>query len=179
MLLISPIFDTTMSDHTHQLFADERVGSEEEHSTDATQSDEKKKSKGKTAAVAADDPILASSKAASGSKISAGMIQEILKANPSLAAETQGTDPKMIQEMLGRLTLEEMLTGMVCSCSLGYIGDCRGNANGLLDIQAPGGKNKKDMASYKFWATQPVTRFGMLLLDHYQNGLQGLTANEL
>lgn len=39
------------------------------------------------------------------------------------------------------------------------MGDGRG-ADGL-DIQAPGGKNKKDMASYKFWATQPVTRFGM------------------
>jgi len=28
-------------------------------------------------------------------------------------------------------------------------------------MQAAGGKNKKDMASYKFWATQPVARFGM------------------
>lgn len=124
MLLIPRIFDTTMSDPTHQLFTEEKVGSEEENSTDRTQSDEKRNSKevkGKTAAVAADDPILASSKVSSGSKISAGMVQEILKANPSLAAETQGADPKMIQEMLGRLTLEEMLTGMVCSCSVGYI----------------------------------------------------------
>lgn len=27
--------------------------------------------------------------------------------------------------------------------------------------QAIGGKNKKDMASYKFWQTQPVPKFGM------------------
>jgi hypothetical protein len=26
--------------------------------------------------------------------------------------------------------------------------------------QATGGKNQKDMASHKFWATQPVQRFG-------------------
>lgn len=31
----------------------------------------------------------------------------------------------------------------------------------LIRVQAAGGKNKKDMASYKFWATQPVARFGM------------------
>lgn len=181
VLLIARIFNTTMSDHNHKLFAEETAGSEEKRSANHTPPEKKNSEevKGKTAAVEADDPILASSKAVSGSKISAGMVQEILKANPSLAAETQGTDPKMIQEMLGQLTLEEMLTGMVCSCSLGYIGDGLGNANVLLDIQAPGGKNKKDMASYKFWATQPVTRFGMLLLNCYRDRSQGLTANEL
>lgn len=115
-----------MSDHTHHQLTEESVGSEVEQSnvtSDRTQSDEKKNSKmvkGKTAAVAAEDPTLASPGPTSGSKISAGMVQQILQANPSLAAETQGSDPKMIQEMLGRLTLEEMLTGMVCFCSLGY-----------------------------------------------------------
>lgn len=117
-----------MSDHIPQPLAEETVVSEDEHSdaaADPTQPGEKKKkkkskkSKGKKAAVIAEDPNLPPPEPASASKISAGMVQQILKANPSLAAETQGTDPKKIQEILGRLTLEEMLTGMVRSCGSG------------------------------------------------------------
>lgn len=70
------------------------------------------------------------------SELGSGMVQRILKNNPSLAAETQGMDPKKVQEKLSKMKLEDLLTGM-----------------------APGGKNQKDMASYKFWATQPVSRF--------------------
>lgn len=119
-----------MSDHIPQPLVEETVVSEDEHSdaaADPTQPDEKKKkkknkkSKGKKAAVVVEDPNVAAPEPASASKISAGMVQQILKANPSLAAETQGTDPKKIQELLGRLTLEEMLTGMVRPFSLGLL----------------------------------------------------------
>lgn len=173
-----------MSDHIPQPLAEETAVSEDEHSdaaADLTQPGEKKKkkkskkSKGKKAAVVAEDPNLASSEPSSASKISAGMVQHILKANPSLAAEAQGADPKKIQEMLGRLTLEEILTGMVRSCSSWLSVVVYAD---ILGIQAPGGKNRKDMASYKFWATQPVTRFGILLLNIYRDRPQELTANQ-
>ena len=31
-------------------------------------------------------------------------------------------------------------------------------------IQSVSGKNQKDMASYKFWQTQPVPRFGQFIM---------------
>lgn len=112
-----------MSDHTADPVADEVPQSEDEQSdaaADPTLVGEKKKkkkskkNKGKKVVASAS----ALPELAAGHKISSGMMQQILKANPSLAAETQGADPKVIQEMLGRLTVEEMLTGMVSSRNL-------------------------------------------------------------
>lgn len=63
------------------------------------------------------------------------MLNELLKVNPSLRAEyaSAGGDAA---EMLKKLSMQDLLTGLT-----------------------PGGKDQKDMASYKFWQTQPVPRF--------------------
>ncbi|KAF3941169.1 hypothetical protein ABW19_dt0207542 [Dactylella cylindrospora] len=63
------------------------------------------------------------------------MVDQLVKANPSLRAETQGMDQAAIQKMLETMKLRDLLAGMAT------------------------GKNAKDMASYKFWKTQPVKRF--------------------
>lgn len=88
---------------------------------DTTQTDEgnkkkkkrSKKSKGKKAAAADEGEGSAVAEAAPTNKMSSAMVEQILKNNPSLATETQGMDPKNIQEMLGRLKLEQLITGMV------------------------------------------------------------------
>lgn len=79
------------------------------------------------------------SKAVSG--MGAAQMQEILKMNPSLAQQLgvgEGSDlsDKKIQEAMKKLDLESIMTGLASS-----------------------GKNVKDMASYKFWQTQPVPKF--------------------
>lgn len=115
-----------MSNHTTQPVAGEIRPSEDEQSdaaADPTQVGEKKKkkkskkSKGKNTAASTEGITSAAPGHAAGNKMSSGMVEQILKSNPSLAAETLGADPKMIQEMLGRLTVDEMLTGMVRPCS--------------------------------------------------------------
>ncbi|KAI5778522.1 acyl-CoA N-acyltransferase [Geopyxis carbonaria] len=93
-------------------------------------------SKGKGKAPAAPRTAGPSGDDATRNQISTGMVNELLKNNPSLAGEMQGMEREKMEEMVRRMRLEEILTGM-----------------------APGGKNTKDMASYKFWATQPVARF--------------------
>ncbi|KAF8249332.1 glycylpeptide N-tetradecanoyltransferase [Wilcoxina mikolae CBS 423.85] len=86
----------------------------------------KKKSKGKKAATTTEE----------GGGLPEDVINDVLQHNPALASEFQGMDKSRIEEMMKRMKVEDVMTGM-----------------------AAGGKNKKDMASYKFWATQPVARF--------------------
>lgn len=64
------------------------------------------------------------------------VIDDIMKNNPALASELLGVEPQKAEEMLRKMRLDEILTGMASSS-----------------------RNQKDMASYKFWATQPVARF--------------------
>lgn len=70
-------------------------------------------------------------------------LKDLLALNPALAqeiAQATGTaNPSADQaaEMLKKMNLQEIMTGL-----------------------AAGGKNAKDMASYKFWQTQPVPKFG-------------------
>lgn len=66
-------------------------------------------------------------------------VQELLTLNPALAQElaAAGGSDKDASEALKKLKLEDILTGLAAS-----------------------GKNVKDMASYKFWGTQPVPKFG-------------------
>jgi glycylpeptide N-tetradecanoyltransferase len=71
------------------------------------------------------------------SNISRELVEQLLRANPSLAGEMQGMDSKKIEEVMRGMSLQDISTGM-----------------------ATGGKNQKDMASYKFWNTQPVPKFG-------------------
>jgi len=77
------------------------------------------------------------SKAVSG--LSKGQIQELLSMNPALAQEIGAGDlaGKDLSEAMKKLKLEDIMTGL-----------------------AANGKNVKDMSSYKFWATQPVAKFG-------------------
>jgi glycylpeptide N-tetradecanoyltransferase len=78
------------------------------------------------------------SKAVNG--LSKSQIAELLQMNPALArelglADGNATDAKMAAAVK-KLDLEDIMTGLAAS-----------------------GKNVKDMASYKFWQTQPVPKF--------------------
>jgi glycylpeptide N-tetradecanoyltransferase len=78
-------------------------------------------------------------------------ISELVQLNPALAQELAsegkgeagsssiggGVDHASAVEALKRLNLDDIMTGLASS-----------------------GKNVKDMASYKFWSTQPVMKFG-------------------
>lgn len=78
-------------------------------------------------------------KAVSG--LSKSQLAELLSMNPALArevglAEGELTNDKAV-EALKKLSLQDIMTGL-----------------------AAGGKNAKDMGSYKFWQTQPVPKLG-------------------
>ncbi|PNH44318.1 hypothetical protein VD0004_g3333 [Verticillium dahliae] len=69
-------------------------------------------------------------------------VQELMSLNPALAQELgsaagAGSTPEQQAAALQKLNLQDIMTGLASS-----------------------GKNVKDMASYKFWGTQPVPRFG-------------------
>ncbi|KAI0108971.1 Glycylpeptide N-tetradecanoyltransferase [Nemania sp. FL0031] len=67
-------------------------------------------------------------------------VTQLLDLNPALATElANGSDdtPEAAAEALRRLNLQDIMTGLASS-----------------------GKNVKDMGAYKFWATQPVPKFG-------------------
>ena len=70
------------------------------------------------------------------SKLTPEMVEQLLEMNPSLKGEVAGMGKEKAADMLKRLDVADLLTGMSVS-----------------------GKNQKDMASYKFWQTQPVPRF--------------------
>ncbi|KAL8895421.1 MAG: hypothetical protein Q9207_008182 [Kuettlingeria erythrocarpa] len=70
------------------------------------------------------------------SKLTTEMVEQLLEMNPSLKNEVAGMDKEKAAEALKKLDVADLLTGMSVS-----------------------GKNQKDMASYKFWQTQPVPRF--------------------
>ncbi|KAI2601943.1 peptide N-myristoyl transferase [Hypoxylon sp. NC1633] len=65
---------------------------------------------------------------------------QLLDLNPALANElgsSSNDDPNAAADALKRLNLQDIMTGLASS-----------------------GKNVKDMGAYKFWATQPVPKFG-------------------
>lgn len=74
--------------------------------------------------------------------LSPQQLSELIALNPALAQEvaqatgTSNPTPDQAAEMLKKMKLEDLMSGFAAS-----------------------GKNVKDMASYKFWATQPVPRF--------------------
>lgn len=67
--------------------------------------------------------------------LNAEQAKKFLSMNPSLQNEVSAMDPRQVQELLKNLTLTDALTGL-------------GKKGG-----------QKDMASYKFWQTQPVPSF--------------------
>jgi glycylpeptide N-tetradecanoyltransferase len=79
------------------------------------------------------------SKAVSG--LSKSQMSDLLSLNPALAQQLGVADgdlsSKQATDALKKLSLEDIMTGL-----------------------AANGKNAKDMASYKFWQTQPVPKFG-------------------
>ncbi|KAL8916439.1 MAG: hypothetical protein Q9172_006308 [Xanthocarpia lactea] len=70
------------------------------------------------------------------SKLTTEMMEQLLEMNPSLKGEVAGMEKEKAAEALKKLDVADLLTGMSVS-----------------------GKNQKDMASYKFWHTQPVPQF--------------------
>jgi glycylpeptide N-tetradecanoyltransferase len=64
------------------------------------------------------------------------MVTQLMEMNPALKSEYAGLDKDKMAEMIKKMDVAELLTGLAVT-----------------------GKNPKDMASYKFWQTQPVPRF--------------------
>ena len=91
------------------------------------------------------------------SKLTTEMVEQLLEMNPSLKGEVAGMDKEKAAEALKKLDVADLLTGMVWSTSE--------PSSALTGRQSVSGKNQKDMASYKFWQTQPVPRFGQFLLQ--------------
>ncbi|KAI9846279.1 MAG: glycylpeptide N-tetradecanoyltransferase, partial [Thelocarpon superellum] len=120
-------------------FEDEEDENEEEPEQPAADGKAKGKKKKRSKRKAIKDALTGGAKtpadasgessATRGDQASARGIQELLKNNPSLEKEFAGMSPDKVEEMLKKMN------------SMG------------------GKKNKKDMASYKFWQTQPVPRF--------------------
>lgn len=72
----------------------------------------------------------------SGAKMTPQAAESLLDMNASLKNEMAGTDKSKATEAVRKMDIAELLTG----------------------LSVPG-KNQKDMASYKFWQTQPVPHF--------------------
>jgi glycylpeptide N-tetradecanoyltransferase len=69
-------------------------------------------------------------------KMSDSSIKTLLDMNPALKGELSKLSPSQAQEALKKMDVSQLLTGLTLNS-----------------------KNQKDMASYKFWQTQPVPRF--------------------
>ena len=76
------------------------------------------------------------SSTSTASKLTPGMVDQLMEMNPSLKAEMAGMDREKAVEAVKKMDVQDLLTGLSLT-----------------------GKNQKDMASYKFWNTQPVPRF--------------------
>ncbi|EXJ95939.1 glycylpeptide N-tetradecanoyltransferase [Capronia coronata CBS 617.96] len=72
----------------------------------------------------------------SPSKLPDEAVKKLLEMNPSLKGELAGIPPEKASEILRKMDVSQLLSGISLN-----------------------GKNQKDMASYKFWATQPVPKF--------------------
>ncbi|KAL4797564.1 acyl-CoA N-acyltransferase [Aspergillus venezuelensis] len=73
---------------------------------------------------------------AAGAKMTPQAVEALLENNPALKNELSGLDKDKAVEQLRKMDISELLTGLSLT-----------------------GKNKKDMAAFKFWQTQPVPRF--------------------
>ncbi|KAM5472846.1 glycylpeptide N-tetradecanoyltransferase [Microsporum audouinii] len=69
-------------------------------------------------------------------ELSTKAAQALMESNPALKGEFAGMDKEKAAELMRKMDIKELLAGL-----------------------AVNPKNKKDMASYKFWQTQPVIRF--------------------
>lgn len=106
---------------------------------DTTTKRKKRKPKKKAPSIDVDtstSPPAESSSNKAASKFTPQMADSLLEMNPSLRGELGSIDKSQAREILKKMELPDLLTGM-----------------------SIGGKNQKDMASYRFWQTQPVPRF--------------------
>ena len=71
-----------------------------------------------------------------GLNISSNIAETLLSLNPALRGELEGMDKEKAAERLRSMDISELLTGLSMNQ-----------------------RNTKDMASFKFWQTQPVRRF--------------------
>ena len=113
----------------------------EEASTNAagvtTEGQKKKKKKSKKAKLVSALTGNKSTEAADSSKhLDKDIVKALLDSNPALKGELAGIPPEKAAELLKKMDVSQILSGLSIT-----------------------GKNQKDMASYKFWATQPVPRF--------------------
>src|ERR1700761_6112227 len=92
----------------------------------------KKKSK-KSKLVSALTGTKPSEQADPSKPLSNDVVKTLLDANPALKGELAGMPPEKAGELLKKMDVSQLLSGLSIT-----------------------GKNQKDMASYKFWATQPV-----------------------
>lgn len=96
----------------------------------------KKKKKSKKAKVAAVLGIKDGESSKPATKMSDASIQTLLEHNPALKGELANLPPEKAQEILRKMDVNELLTGLSINKS-----------------------NQKDMSSHKFWQTQPVPKF--------------------
>ena len=102
----------------------------------ATGAKKKKKSKRKKVAAALTANKEASDPSKPAAKMSDASKQTLLDMNPSLKGELSKMTPEQADKALKSMDVQQLLTGLALNP-----------------------KNQKDMASYKFWQTQPVPRF--------------------
>lgn len=121
-----------------------KVQDEQSHSVVVSSTKKKKKKtkkeRGKDTEIDTSELTSSASKLVNG--LSKQQVEELLRLNPALSQQLSVEDgtnltSEKIQETLKQLKLEDIMTGLASS-----------------------GKNVKDMASYKFWGTQPVPKFG-------------------
>ncbi|EAW10274.1 glycylpeptide N-tetradecanoyltransferase swoF [Aspergillus clavatus NRRL 1] len=96
---------------------------------------ESKESKGKGPEAPSSDKQSKTDKG-SAVKLNPQMVESLLENNPALRNEMAGMNKEEAAEALRKMNIADLLTGLSVS-----------------------GKNQKDMASYRFWQTQPVPRF--------------------
>lgn len=95
----------------------------------------KKKKKSKRSKITSALTGSTSSDSTSKPKVSQANIDTLLEMNPSLRGEFSGLSPSQAQTLIQSMDPSQLLTGLTMNP-----------------------KNQKDMASYKFWQTQPVPR---------------------
>src|ERR1700742_195891 len=99
--------------------------------TGTVEKSKKKKKKSKKSKLVAALTGNKSSEAADPSKpLSSDVVKTLLDANPALKGELAGMPPEKAGELLKKMDVSQLLSGLSIT-----------------------GKNQKDMASYKFWAT--------------------------
>ena len=107
--IVAPAINPTAEDEET---SDEH--NEDEENPAAAASDKKKKSKRQKLKNALTGKDSSGGPSSSSNGVTAGMVDQILSANPSLKGEVAGLDKEHALEKLKNLDLSDLLTGMVC-----------------------------------------------------------------